>query len=76
EIHSKIASPPIKYPCYYGIDTPTKKELIASKKTVRQIRDFLGVDSLQYLSLQGLVDSIGINKEKFCLACFTGDYPI
>lgn len=76
EIHLCISCPPIKSSCFYGIDTPTEKELIASTHTVEEIRDFIGVDSLHYLSLDGMVRATGLPKEQFCVACFTGDYPI
>lgn len=76
EIHLRISSPPIIGPCFYGIDTPTKKELIASTHSVKQIENFLGVDSLRYLSLDGLLAATNIAKEKFCCACFTDEYPI
>jgi len=75
EIHMRISCPPIKSPCFYGIDFPSKKELIASSKSVKEIADFIKVDSLEYLSLEGMLsvmkDSIG-----YCDACFTGNYPV
>ncbi len=74
EIHVRITSPPIVSPCYYGIDTPTKRELIASSKTVAEIEKFIGADSLHYLSLKSLLMSVETG-EKFCTACFTGHYP-
>jgi len=76
EIHLCISCPPIKFSCFYGIDTPTEKELIASTHSIEEIRDFIGVDSLHYLSLDGLIRATGLPKEKFCVACFTGKYPI
>ncbi|MFH0774655.1 MAG: amidophosphoribosyltransferase [bacterium] len=75
EIHLRISSPPVKHPCYYGIDTPTEKELIAAKKSISNIRDFIGVDSLEYLSLEGMLSCVK-NPENYCTACFSGDYPI
>ncbi|MFH1783447.1 MAG: amidophosphoribosyltransferase [bacterium] len=75
EIHMRITCPPIKFPCFYGIDFPTKKELIASKRTVEQVRDFIGLDSLEYLSLEGMLKAMLLPKEEFCTACFNGDYP-
>jgi len=75
EIHMRISCPPIISPCYYGIDFPTKRELIASNKTIRQIRDFIGVDSLEYLSLEGMLKAMFIGKDNFCTACFTEAYP-
>ncbi|MFH1541066.1 MAG: amidophosphoribosyltransferase [Elusimicrobiota bacterium] len=76
KIHYAISSPPIKYPCYYGIDTPSSKELIAAKKNINEIGEFIGADTLKYLSVEGLVESTGMKKEDFCLACFTGEYPV
>jgi len=76
EIHMRISCPPIKFPCFYGIDFPTRKELIASTHTVEEIRKFLGVESLGYLSVEGLLDSVSLPRENYCVACFTGDYPI
>ena len=75
EIHMRVSCPPIISPCYYGIDFPTEKELIASKRTVKQIRDFLGLDSLKYISLDGMLESMLIPGEKFCTACFNRKYP-
>ena len=76
EVHFLVSSPPIRYPDFYGIDTPKQKELIASNKTVEQIRKFLGATSLHYLSLSGLIKSIGLPKSKLCTSFFTGEYPI
>lgn len=75
EIHLRIGCPPIKSPCYYGIAMATKKELIASNKTIKEIRDILGVDSLGYLSIKSLVEAIGISKEDLCTGCLDGKYP-
>ena len=76
EVHVRVSSPPIIAPCYYGMDFPTKQELVASDKTIEQIREFLGVDSLGYLSLDGMVGAVSNGKSGFCTACFTGDYPL
>jgi amidophosphoribosyltransferase len=76
EVHVRICAPPIKYPCYFGIDMATKSELIAAQKTVPEIRKFIGADSLGYLSVNGLIKAVGLPRDHFCLACFTGDYPI
>jgi len=76
EIHLRISSPPIKHPCFYGIDFGTPEELIASRMNVAEIREHLGVDSLHYLSIEGMVKSTGLPREDFCLACFNGSYPI
>jgi amidophosphoribosyltransferase len=75
-IHMRISCPPLKFPCFYGIDFPTKKELVASKHDITWIRDFIGADSLDYLSLEGMLNSMPLPKENFCTACFTGKYPI
>ncbi len=77
EIHLRVASPPIRHPCYYGIDFPSREELIANGRSVAQIRQFLGVDSLEYLSLEGMLGAFKTAKGgDFCHACFSGDYPI
>lgn len=76
EVHLRICSPPICHPCFFGVDTPTKWELIAAQKSVDEIRDFVGADTLGYLSLEGLVQSVCLPKESLCLACLNGDYPI
>jgi len=76
EVHMLISCPPTRFPCYYGIDFSTRGELIAATKSVAEIRDFIGLDSLHYLSLDGLVEATGIEGGQFCLACFTGNYPV
>jgi len=76
EVHMIISCPPTKFPCYYGIDFSSRGELIASSKTVNEIRDFVGLDSLYYLSLEGLIEATGLPKDDFCLACFNGNYPV
>jgi len=76
EIHLRICAPPIRHPCFMGVDMATEWELIASRKTIPEIRDHLGVDSLGYLSIEGLLKAVGLPRDIFCLACFTGDYPI
>ncbi len=75
EIHLRIGSPPIISPCYYGIAMATRKELIASDKTVEEIRQILGVDSLGYLSIDSLVECISIKRDELCLGCLTREYP-
>jgi len=74
-VHFRVGSPPVTHPCFYGIDTPSRRELIGALKTVEEIRDFLGVDSLGYLSLDGLLASER-EPRRFCRACFTGNYPV
>ena len=76
EIHMRVCAPPIKYPCFFGVDMATRKELIAAHKSVEEIRQFIGADSLGYLSLDGLMKSVNLPRDSFCTACFTGDYPI
>lgn len=75
EIHMRISSPPIGWPCFYGIDTPSNIDLIAATKTVDEIASFIGVDSLRYLSLQSVIESAGGSYEDYCCACFDGNYP-
>jgi len=75
EVHLRIASPPTTGPCYYGVDTPQKSELIASNNSLEQIRDYIGADSLAYLSEKGMWQAINSGPENFCAACFNGDYP-
>ena len=76
EVHMRISSPPDKYPCFYGIDTSVRKELIASSRSVEEIRRFIGADTLHYLSMENLVKATRRPKEDFCRACFDGEYPI
>ena len=76
EIHMRICAPPIRYPCFFGVDMATRWELIAAQKEVPEIAQFIGVNSLGYLSIDGLIESVALPKELFCLACFTGDYPV
>jgi amidophosphoribosyltransferase len=76
EVHVRISSPPIKYSCYFGIDTSTQKELIGARQQVEEIRKFIGADSLGYLSLEGLLKSTGLPAAKFCTGCFCGTYPM
>ena len=76
EVHMLVSCPPTRFPCHYGIDFSTTGELIASTKSVEEIRDFIGLDSLSYTSLDGMVEATGIPKDNFCLACYTGEYPV
>jgi len=76
EVHMRICAPPIRYPCFFGVDMATKWELLAAQKTVPEIRDFIGADSLGYLSIEGLTEAVGLPKDIFCMACFTGEYPV
>jgi amidophosphoribosyltransferase len=77
EVHVRVSSPPIRHPCFYGMDFPTQEELIASKKSVEEIASFLGVDSLSYLSLEKMLAAMPHNNgQEYCTACFSGNYPI
>ena len=76
EVHVRISSPPIQWPCYYGIDTPTRKELIGSSHKVDEIQRYLGADTLGYLSLEGMLKATGSDPNDFCHACFTGEYKV
>lgn len=76
EVHALISSPPTSYPCYYGIDTPTRKELISSSHTIDEIRKYITADSLGYLSQEGLLKAVGVENGDYCKACFSGEYPV
>jgi len=75
EVHVRISCPPTISPCYYGVDTPTREELIASSSTPEQICKFLGADSLGYVSLANLKRAVNDTKESYCTSCYTGNYP-
>jgi amidophosphoribosyltransferase len=76
EVHMRISSPPVTHPCFYGIDTDNQDQLIGATKSVAEIAEQIGVDSLAYLSWDGMLESTGEAKDSFCSACFTGDYPV
>lgn len=76
EVHLLSSCPPVRFPDFYGINTPTQKELIASHATISQIKNFIGVDSLHYLSYDATIKAIGLSEEQLCTSCFTGVYPI
>ena len=76
EIHLRISCPPIRYPCYFGIDFPDRSKLIAHDRSIEQIRDFLGVDSLHFLSLEGMLSCVTRPREHYCTACFNGSYRL
>ncbi|MFA0758921.1 MAG: hypothetical protein PVTTEEND_001724 [Candidatus Fervidibacter sp.] len=76
EIHMRVSSPPYRFPCFYGIDTCARSELIAAQLDVEEIRRYIGADSLGYLSLEGLLKAVGVETTRFCRACFDGKYPI
>jgi amidophosphoribosyltransferase len=76
EVHMVVSCPPTRHACYYGIDFPSTDQLIACNNTTKQIAEKLGLDSIYYLSKEGLVEATGLPKENFCLACFDGNYPV
>lgn len=76
EVHMRVSCPPHKWPCPYGIDFPTRKELMAATNSLEQIREFLQADSLGYLSLEGMIEATGLPASEFCTACYTGHYPV
>jgi amidophosphoribosyltransferase len=76
EVHVRVSCPPHRNPCVYGIDFPTRDELIANKMTMDQIREYLQADSIGYVDLDGMVRATGLEKKKFCTACYTGEYPV
>ena len=76
EVHMRVSCPPHRYPCYYGIDFPTREELIASSHSTEEICRFIGLDTLGYLSLDGMIKAMPFAKEDFCLSCFDGQYPV
>ena len=75
-IHLRICAPPIQWPCHFGVDMASRNELIAANKSVEEIRQWIGADSLGYLSVDGLTNSVGGKRSSYCMACFTGAYPI
>ena len=76
EVHVRITSPPTAFSCVYGIDTPTRAELIASDHSLEEIRRFIRADSLAYLSLEGVLGSVSGSPDSYCTACWSGDYPV
>jgi len=76
EVHMRVSSPPHIFPCYYGIDFPTRRELIASDKSIEEVKKYLGLDSLRYITIEGLKNSVIPPGENYCFACFNGDYPV
>jgi len=75
EIHVRISCPPTISPCYYGVDTPNKSELIAAQMSIEEIRRFIEADSLGYLSLDGMIEATELDKDSACVACWNGNYP-
>ncbi len=76
EVHMRITSPPVRWPCFYGIDTDTREQLIAASQSVEEVREYIGADSLAYLSVEDMLASTGAPGAGYCAACFTGEYPI
>jgi len=76
KVHMLVSCPPHRFPCHYGIDFSTRGELIAARKSVEEIRDFIGLDSLGYLDIENLVKATVIPRQDLCLACFDGNYPV
>jgi amidophosphoribosyltransferase len=76
EVHMRISSPPYRWPCFYGMDTGSRSELLAANLTVDEIREYLNVDTLSYLDLDRLIEATGAVGAGFCSACLTGEYPI
>jgi amidophosphoribosyltransferase len=76
EVHLRISSPPVRSPCYYGVDFPTSEELLAHNRTIDEIAEFLEVDSLGYISLEGMLECMELPADRFCAACFSGKYAI
>lgn len=76
EVHMRIVSPPVKYPCFYGIDTPSRKKLIAANYSVEEMRERIGADSLAFISMEGMLDATLMKEDVFCKACFNGDYAV
>ncbi|MBO7612827.1 MAG: amidophosphoribosyltransferase, partial [Treponema sp.] len=74
EVHFRVSSPPVKFPCYLGIDTPSKAELISSTHELESIRKEIGADSLSFISLEGMLEALG--ADSFCNGCFNGEYPV
>jgi len=76
KVHVRISSPPVRFPCFYGMDFPTTKELVAGDKTIKEVKELIDVDSLGYLSLKGTIKSTSKQSDNYCAACFSGEYPI
>lgn len=76
EVHVLVSSPPVVHSCYFGIDTPERKELAGATKSVAEISQMIGADSLGYISVEGLMRSVNKSKADLCVACFNGDYPL
>jgi amidophosphoribosyltransferase len=75
-VHLRISCPPTISPCFYGVDTPKRAELIAATHSLDEIRRYIGADSLGYLSLEGMLESVGKTRSSYCTSCYTGNYPV
>jgi amidophosphoribosyltransferase len=76
EVHVRISCPPTISPCFYGVDTPRRSELIAATHTLEEIRKYLDADSLRYLSLEGMLSTVNSHRQHYCTSCYTGHYPV
>jgi len=76
EVHMRISCPPTISPCFYGVDTPQRAELIAATHSLEEIRKYIEADSLGYLSLEGLLTAVGPKRDSYCTSCYTGQYPV
>jgi amidophosphoribosyltransferase len=76
EVHLRISAPPIRHPCHYGVDMSSREEMVAHGRTVEDVREHLGADSLAYLSLAGVYEAVGGSRDAHCDACFSGEYPL
>jgi amidophosphoribosyltransferase len=76
EVHLRISCPPTVSPCFYGVDTPRRSELIAATHSLEEIRRYVGADSVAYLSLEGLLSAVGTGRQNYCTSCYTGQYPV
>jgi amidophosphoribosyltransferase len=76
EVHLRISAPPIRHPCHYGIDMPSREEFVANDRTVDEVAQEIGANSLAYLSLDGVYEAVGTPREIHCDACFSGEYPL
>ena len=76
EVHMRISCPPTISPCFYGVDTPRRSELIAATHTLEEIQKYIGADSVGYLSLEGLLSAVGTRRSSYCTSCYTGRYPV
>ena len=76
EVHMRISCPPTISPCFYGVDTPRRSELIAATHTLDEIRRYLDAESLNYLSLEGMLEAVGSGRKNYCTSCYTGQYPV